>query len=84
MPVRYRHMDLCEELDLEWGGGRLLMKKNWILLMLALILAIPASAEEFRDAQEIIEEMVVDYGAYGEEALPRVDALCPKAALDVN
>ena len=51
------------------------MKKNWILLMLALILAIPASAEEFRDAQEIIEEMVVDYGAYGEEALPRVDAL---------
>lgn len=53
------------------------MKKLVLLVMLvvALGLSIPASAEENRDAQKIIEEMVVDYGAYGEEAASRVEAL---------
>ena len=53
--------------------GYLMMKI--ILLMLVLMLSIPVSAEGNRDAQSIIEEMVVDYGAYGEAAAARVDAL---------
>lgn len=51
------------------------LKVKIILLMLVLMLSIPVSAEGNRDAQSIIEEMVVDYGAYGEAAAARVEAL---------
>ena len=57
--------------------------KKLILLMLALLLAVPATAEEGRDVQKIIEEMVVYYGTYGDGAASRVDALLDEAeALD--
>ena len=49
--------------------------KKLIALLLVTLLAFSASAEKERDAQAIIEEMVVDYGAYGDEAASRVDAL---------
>ena len=42
------------------------------LIALAGCASKPASA---RDAQEIVEELVVDYGNYGEEAAARVDEL---------
>ncbi len=49
--------------------------KKLTLFVLALLLAFPAAAEENRTAQDIIEEMAVCYGMYGEEALPAVGGL---------
>lgn len=49
--------------------------KKLLLVFLALLFIIPAEAEEARTAQDIIEELVVYYGTYGEEAVPRVDLL---------
>ena len=51
------------------------MIRKLFALMSALFLAVPAVAEESRTPQEIIEEMVVYYGTYGEEAAPAVSAL---------
>ena len=48
--------------------------KRLMVLILALLLALPAMAEG-RGPQAVIEEMVVDYGAYGEAATPRVEEL---------
>ena len=58
-------------------------RKAMLALCLAALVALPlfvpvghASEEEPpRDAQQIIEELVVDYGHYGEEATMRVDEL---------
>ena len=59
--------------------------KRLMVLMLALLLALPAMAEAARGPQAVIEEMVVDYGAYGEAAAPRVDALLGELeALDAD
>ena len=49
--------------------------KKLLLFFLVLLLALPAGAEENLSAQELIEEMVVYYGTYGEEAGNRVSAL---------
>ena len=59
--------------------------KRLMVLMLALLLALPAMAEAARSPQAVIEEMVVDYGAYGEAAASRVDALLGELeALDAD
>jgi len=59
--------------------------KRLMVLILALLLALPAMAEAERGPQAVIEEMVVDYGAYGEAAAPRVDALLGELeALDAD
>ena len=42
--------------------------KHYLCLLLALLLAVPVMGAEDRKEQDIIEEMVVLYGAYGEEA----------------
>ena len=49
--------------------------KKLLLVFLALLFIIPAEAEEARTAQDIVEELVVYYGTYGEEAVSRVDLL---------
>ena len=53
------------------------IKPGTLLLAAALLLggAGCGKKETKRVPQEIIEEMVVDYGSYGEEALTRVDVL---------
>ena len=55
----------------------MVMKKMaWLVIFMAVLsLSIHAPAEEKRDPQKIIKEMVVDYGAYGEKATARVEAL---------
>ena len=59
--------------------------KRLMVLMLTLLLALPAMAEAARGPQAVIEEMVVDYGAYGEAAASRVDALLGELeALDAD
>ena len=59
--------------------------KRLMVLILALLLALPAMAEAGRGPQAIVEEMVVDYGAYGEAAASRVDALLGELeALDAD
>ena len=59
--------------------------KRLMVLILALLLALPAMAEAERGPQAVIEEMVVDYGAYGEAAASRVDALLGELeALDAD
>ena len=59
--------------------------KRLMVLMLALLLALPAMAEAERGPQAVIEEMVVDYGAYGAAAASRVDALLGELeALDAD
>ena len=59
--------------------------KRLMVLILALLLALPAMAEAGRGPQAVIEEMVVDYGAYGEAAASRVDALLGELeALDAD
>ena len=58
-------------------------RKAMLVLCLAALVALPLFApvghasegEQPRDAQEIIEELVVDFGHYGEEATMRVDEL---------
>ena len=58
--------------------------KRLMVLILALLLALPAMAEG-RGPQAVIEEMVVDYGAYGEAATPRVEELLGELeALDAD
>ena len=59
--------------------------KRLMVLMLTLLLALPAMAEAARGPQAVIEEMVVDYGAYGEAATPRVEELLGELeALDAD
>ena len=59
--------------------------KRLMVLILALLLALPAMAEAERGPQAVIEEMVVDYGAYGAAAASRVDALLGELeALDAD
>ena len=59
--------------------------KRLMVLILALLLALPAMAEAERGPQAVIEEMVVDYGAYGEAAAPRVEELLGELeALDAD
>lgn len=58
-------------------------RKAMLALCLAALVALPlfvpvghaSEGEPPRDAQQIIEELVVDYGHYGEEATMRVDEL---------
>lgn len=58
-------------------------RKAMLALCLAVLVALPLFApvghasegEQPRDAQQIIEELVVDFGHYGEEATMRVDEL---------
>ena len=58
-------------------------RKAMLVLCLAALVALPLLApvghasegEQPRDAQQIIEELVVDFGHYGEEATMRVDEL---------
>ena len=49
--------------------------KKLLLFFLVLLFTVPAGAEENLTAQDLIEEMVVYYGTYGEEASSRVSAL---------
>ena len=49
--------------------------KKLLLFFLVLLLAVPAGAEENLTAQELIEEMVVYYGTYREEAGSKVSEL---------
>lgn len=59
------------------------MKTAYPIRILCLLLALSAAAlcsgcgqkEENRDRQQIIEEMVVDYGSYGDEADEHTDSL---------
>ena len=59
------------------------MKKNNFVAVMCLILVLSAvclcsgcgQKAEKRDRQEIIEEMVVDYGSYGDEADERIESL---------
>jgi len=59
------------------------MMRKLVLLLLALVFVFPALAEEERTPQAVIEEMVVDYGTYGDQAAPRVGELLDElAAMD--
>ena len=49
--------------------------KKLLLFFLVLLFTVPAGAEENLTAQDLIEEMVVYYGTYGEEASSRISAL---------
>lgn len=49
---------------------------RWLAMMLILVcLLLGAAFAEARTSQAIIEEMVVDYGAYGNEAETQIDGL---------
>lgn len=51
------------------------MIRRLVLLLAALMLTVPACAEGNRTAQDVIEEMVVYYGTYGDAARPQINAL---------
>ena len=68
-------------------------RKAMLILCLAALVALPLFApvghasegEPPRDAQQIIEELVADYGHYGEEATMRMDELLAElSAVDPN
>ena len=49
------------------------MLRGICILLLGVLLAVPAGAEESRTAQDIIEEMAVYYGMYGDDAIPEIE-----------
>lgn len=55
--------------------GLMLRVVSLVVLLSLALTGYASAAEEPRGAEEIIEELVVDYGNYGEEAAARVDEL---------